>query len=112
MLLRLWIDRVILATVKLSDLSVMTEAQASLEIPENVSFALKILLPEQRQQVYDFVEFLLQKQQIANSQQQQQTERVGLRQITTERILGLHQGQGSISDDFAKPLPDESWDLD
>ena len=43
----------------------MTEAQASLEIPENVSFALKILLPEQRQQVYDFVEFLLQKQQIA-----------------------------------------------
>ena len=84
----------------------MTEAQASLEIPENVSFALKILLPEQRQQVYDFVEFLLQKQQIANSQQQQQTDLVGLRQITTERILGLHQGRGSISDDFAKPLPE------
>ena len=87
----------------------MTEAQTSLEIPENMSFALKILLPEQRQQVYDFVEFLLHKQQIANSQKQQQTDLVGLRQTTTERILGLHQGQGSISDDFAQPLPDELW---
>ena len=88
----------------------MTEARTSLEIPENVSFALKILLPEQRQQVYDFVEFLLQKQTVASSQQQ--PDLVGLRQITTERILGLHQGQGSISDDFAKPLPDEFWGMD
>ena len=88
----------------------MTEARTSLEIPENVSFALKILLPEQRQQVYDFVEFLLQKQTVASSQQQ--PDLVGLRQIITERILGLHQGQGSISDDFAKPLPDEFWGMD
>ena len=90
----------------------MTEARTSLEIPENLSFALKILLPEQRQQVYDFVEFLLQKQTVAISQKQQQTDLVGLRQITTERILGLHQGQGAISDDFAKPLPDEFWGMD
>ena len=90
----------------------MAEAQTSLEIPENVSFALKILLPEQRQQVYDFVEFLLQKQTVASSQTQQQTDLIGLRHTATERILGLHQGQGSISDDFAKPLPDEFWGMD
>ncbi len=89
-----------------------TETQTSLEIPENVSFALRILLPEQRQQVYDFVEFLFQKQQVTNSERQQKIDLVGLQQMTTERILGLHQGQGSISDDFAKPLPDEFWGMD
>ena len=26
-----------------------------------------------------------------------------------ERIAGLHQGQGWISDDFTDPLPDEFW---
>ena len=86
------------------------DPQTSLEIPENVSFALKILLPEQRQQVYDFVEFLLQKQQAANTSGEQ-ADPVGSLQPTTERILGLHQGRGSVSDDFVKPLPDEFWGM-
>jgi antitoxin (DNA-binding transcriptional repressor) of toxin-antitoxin stability system len=25
------------------------------------------------------------------------------------RVLGLHEGQGWISDDFKEPLPDEFW---
>jgi mRNA-degrading endonuclease RelE of RelBE toxin-antitoxin system len=34
----------------------------SIEIPENVINSLKILSPDRRQQVFDFVEFLSQKQ--------------------------------------------------
>lgn len=26
-----------------------------------------------------------------------------------KRVLGLHEGQGWISDDFTDPLPDEFW---
>jgi len=29
--------------------------------------------------------------------------------VATERILGLHEGQGWISDDFTSELPDSFW---
>ena len=29
--------------------------------------------------------------------------------VTSPRILGLHQGQGWMSEDFTEPLPDEFW---
>ncbi len=29
--------------------------------------------------------------------------------VLKERILGLHEGQGWMSDDFDAPLPDEFW---
>ncbi len=70
------------------------ETQTTVEIPKNVSFALNLLLPEQRQQVYDFVEFLLHKQQVAN-REQQQTDPIDFQGSATDRILGLHQGEGS-----------------
>ena len=57
---------------------------------------LQELPEEQQQQVLDFIEFLEQKY-VLNSDKSKQ------------RVLGLHEGQIWISDDFNEPLPDEFW---
>ncbi|MBD2595272.1 DUF2281 domain-containing protein [Nostoc spongiaeforme FACHB-130] len=60
---------------------------------------LQNLAPEQQQQVLDFVEFLIQK--YAQPEKTQETPQ--------QRILGLHEGEIWMSDDFNDPLPDEFW---
>jgi Protein of unknown function (DUF2281) len=69
---------------------------------------LEKLSPELRQQVFDFAEFLGQRQgQVVDEQSV-----VDLEQITavkSPRIFGLHAGQVWMSDDFDDPLPDEFW---
>jgi Protein of unknown function (DUF2281) len=79
----------------------------SVEIPENVVISLNVLSPDQRQQVFDFVEFLSQKQKVPIC-----TEEVQQGNSKTERVLGLHAGKGWVSDDFDQPLPDEFWSTD
>ncbi|MBD2504236.1 type II toxin-antitoxin system VapB family antitoxin [Anabaena azotica] len=60
---------------------------------------LQTLPPEKLQQVLDFVEFLAQKY----------TQPQEIEQQPEKRVLGLHQGQIWMSDDFNDPLPDEFW---
>jgi Protein of unknown function (DUF2281) len=79
----------------------------SVEIPENVVTSLSVLSPDQRQQVFDFVEFLSQKQKVPIL-----TEDVQRGNSKTERVLGLHAGKGWVSNDFELPLPDEFWSME
>ena len=76
----------------------------SMEIPENVVNFLSEMSSDQRQQVFDFVEFLAQKQKNSVCKQE-----IAIENSETERVLGLHVGQGWVSDDFDRPLPDEFW---
>jgi hypothetical protein len=76
----------------------------SVEIPENVVNSLSTMSSDQRQQVFDFVEFLAQKQKASISEQE-----IAMENSKTDRVLGLHADKGWVSDDFAQPLPDEFW---
>jgi Protein of unknown function (DUF2281) len=69
-------------------------------IPEDVLAVLQALSPERRQQVFDFAEFLGQKQEQADQSKPDSF---------PPRVLGLHAGQGWTSDDFDEPLPDDFW---
>ncbi|MCF4965646.1 type II toxin-antitoxin system VapB family antitoxin [Nostoc sp. CMAA1605] len=60
---------------------------------------VQTLAPEQQQQVLDFVEFLMQKY----------TQPEKTQETPQQRVLGLHEGQIWMSDDFNDPLPDEFW---
>jgi Protein of unknown function (DUF2281) len=73
----------------------------TLLIPEAVLAVLQALSPEQRQQVFDFAEFLAQRQEPAGDQ--------SLKPAKSPRIPGLHAGQVWMSEDFDAPLPDEFW---
>ncbi|NER21905.1 MAG: DUF2281 domain-containing protein [Symploca sp. SIO1B1] len=64
----------------------------------NFLIKLQTLPPEQQQQVADFVEFLAQKYSHIHTPQQ-----------ISGRVLGLHKGMGSMSEDFNAPLADEFW---
>ncbi len=89
----------------------MSDTSTSLiKIPENVIIALQLLSPEKRQQVYEFAEFLSYQERLKKNEQ---TNLYSKPQTPIKhRIIGLHQGQGSISDDFADPLPEEFWTND
>lgn len=77
-----------------------------IELSEDLLGKLQQLLPENQQLLLAFAEFLLERQmrslpdntsvEVASSPRQQ-------------RVLGLHQGMGWMSDDFNDPLPDEFW---
>jgi hypothetical protein len=73
---------------------------AKTEIPENVVAALKLLSADQRQQVFDFVEFLSQHRMNIIE------ESVSPKQ---QRVFGQYQGKISMSEDFDEPLPDSFW---
>ncbi|NJR57007.1 MAG: DUF2281 domain-containing protein [Acaryochloris sp. CRU_2_0] len=64
-------------------------------ISEILTGKLLILPAEQQQQVFDFIDFLLQKYSQPQPQKQ--------------RVLGLSKGKIWMSDDFNAPLPDEFW---
>ena len=72
-----------------------------LEVPESIATALKLLSPEQRQQVFDFVIFLSNRQAFTLNRQPQAS---GQR-----RIFGQYQGRISMSEDFDEPLPESFW---
>jgi Protein of unknown function (DUF2281) len=63
---------------------------------------LEKLSPELRQQVFDFAEFLGQRQDRVVGDQLAQA-------VKPPRVFGLHAGQVWMSDDFDDPLPDEFW---
>ncbi|CAN5454444.1 hypothetical protein BH24DEI1_BH24DEI1_17250 [soil metagenome] len=55
-------------------------------------------LPEELQQeVLDYASYLLEKRAPLYRQQGR------------ERVAGLHEGQGWVSDDFDAPLPESFW---
>ena len=60
---------------------------------------LKTLPIEQRKQVSDFIDFLVNKYQTSKSERDQKS-----------LIMGLFEGKGWISEDFNDPLPDEFWE--
>jgi Protein of unknown function (DUF2281) len=85
----------------------IAENSILLDIPENVVASLRILSSDRRQQVFDFVEFLSQKQE--NIASEQKIERIELENPVQKRVLGLHSGKGWVSDDFEEPLADGFW---
>jgi hypothetical protein len=72
-------------------------------IPENIMNALKLLSPEQRQEVFDFVAFLARKAKVLTPDREMETE-VDPERSQKARVLGLHAGEGSVSKDFDEPL--------
>jgi hypothetical protein len=78
-------------------------------IPAAVLATLQALSPAQRQLVFDFVEFLAQKQNLAEPQPPQPGEAVK-QPKKRKRIRNLDFGAVTwISDDFDEPLPEEFW---
>ena len=77
-----------------------TKASTSVIMPESVMTDLKLLSGEQRQQVFDFVAFLVQQRTVAVKNSE-----VPKRQ----RVFGQYQGRISMSEDFDAPLPDSFW---
>lgn len=71
-----------------------------LNIAEALVSKLQNLSPEQQQTVLDFAEFLLQRHTQSQPVQTQPAQ---------QRVLGLHQGEIWMSEDFNEPLPDEFW---
>lgn len=72
------------------------------------------LPPKLQRQVVDFVEFLLSSYRDIRPEDIKSL-KSNLRTDGTDptrnssRILGIHEGMGSVSDDFTTPLPDEFW---
>jgi mRNA-degrading endonuclease RelE of RelBE toxin-antitoxin system len=70
-------------------------AQVVLDTTSEVVAKLQTLAPEQQQQVLDFVEFLAQKYIVPQEVPKKQ------------RVLGLHEGMGTMTEDFNDPLSDD-----
>lgn len=77
-----------------------------IELSEDLLGKLQQLLPENQQLLLAFAEFLLERQMrsIPDNTSVEVAPPPG-----QQRVLGLHQGMGWISDDFNAPLPDEFW---
>jgi len=78
----------------------------TLNILDDLSRKSQKLLPENQQLLLVFAEFLLERQtqSMATS-----TPHEAESSPAPQRVLGLHEGMGWISDDFNDPLPDEFW---
>jgi Protein of unknown function (DUF2281) len=77
-----------------------TKASTSLIMPESVMADLELLSGEQRQQVFDFVAFLVQQRTVAVNNSEVPKH---------QRVFGQYQGRISMSEDFDAPLPDSFW---
>jgi Protein of unknown function (DUF2281) len=75
------------------------------EIPAHILASMSLLSTEQRQQVFDFVEFLVQKKKHSEAHYSDQWQS----EQPKRRVLGQHKGMGWMSDDFDQPLPDAFW---
>ncbi|MDQ3457890.1 MAG: DUF2281 domain-containing protein [Deinococcota bacterium] len=63
--------------------------------PSELTALFERLPQELQQEVLDFTAYLLEKK--------------APRYHQGERVAGLHEGQGWMSDDFDTPLPDAFW---
>jgi|GEM_PF-908956 len=77
-----------------------TPSAQSLVIPDDVVANFQALSPEQRQQIFDFAEFLVHQQKKAGEAQVAQPKRI--RDLDKGAVIW-------ISDDFDEPLPDDFW---
>ena len=68
-------------------------------LKENLNEIFEELPVETLAEVVDFAEFLREKKRLRQTGEME----------SKERIAGLHDGQGWISDDFNDELPDEFW---
>lgn len=73
----------------------------SLDLSDSIANAVKLLSPEQRQQVFNFVSFLSEQQKISIEQNSSVPKQ--------RRVFGQYQGRISMSEDFDEPLPDSFW---
>lgn len=69
--------------------------QVVIDITSEVIATVQTLAPEQQQQVLDFVEFIAQKYAVPQEVPKKQ------------RVLGLHEGMGTMAEDFNDPLSDD-----
>jgi hypothetical protein len=80
-------------------------------VSEKEWLVLQVLSSEQRQQMFDFAEFLVGRRDQSDSPNQlkgsEDEEKIVL--SIPPRIFGLHAGQAVMSDDFDDPMPDEFW---
>jgi hypothetical protein len=75
--------------------------------PEKILAALSQLSAEQQQQVFDFVEFLAQRQPHSETNQTTETDPSSLPK--KQRTFGQYVGRIKMSADFDEPLPDTFW---
>ena len=73
---------------------------------ENLLEKLDRLLPEQQQQVLDFIEFLLFQHERSI---EQSTSAKVVSETPKPRVFGQYRGRIWMSEDFNDPLPDEFW---
>lgn len=78
-----------------------TQNNTSLDISESIANAVRLLSPEQRQQVFNFINFLSEQQKVSIEQNSQVPKQ--------KRVFGQYQGRISMSEDFDEPLPDSFW---
>jgi hypothetical protein len=78
----------------------------AMDVVEDLLGKLQMLMPENQQLLLAFAEFLLERQ-IQSMPNNTSVEVIP--SPPKQRVLGLHQGMGWMSDDFNDPLPDEFW---
>ncbi len=75
----------------------------TIELLEDLLGKLQHLLPENQQLLLTFAEFLLERQMRSIPEN---TSVEAAPPPGQQRVLGLHQGMGWMSEDFNEPLPD------
>lgn len=78
----------------------------TIELLEELLGKLQHLLPENQQLLLTFAEFLLERQMRSIPEN---TSVKAAPPPGQQRVLGLHQGMGWMSEDFNEPLPDAFW---
>ncbi|MCU0542056.1 MAG: DUF2281 domain-containing protein [Oscillatoriaceae cyanobacterium Prado104] len=78
----------------------------TIELLEELLGKLQQLLPENQQLLLTFAEFLLERQMRSIPEN---TSVEAAPPTGQQRVLGLHQGMGWMSEDFNEPLPDAFW---
>lgn len=78
----------------------------TIELLEELLGKLQHLLPENQQLLLTFAEFLLERQMRSIPEN---TSVKAAPPPGQQRVLGLHQGMGWMSEDFNEPLPDTFW---
>jgi hypothetical protein len=78
----------------------------TIELLEDLLGKLQHLLPENQQLLLTFAEFLLEQQMRSIPEN---TSVEAAPPPPQQRVLGLHQGMGWMSEDFNEPLPDAFW---
>ncbi|MEG3926642.1 DUF2281 domain-containing protein [Microcoleus sp. T3_D1] len=78
----------------------------TIKLLEELLGKLQHLLPENQQLLLTFAEFLLERQMRSIPEN---TSVEAAPPLGQQRVLGLHQGMGWMSEDFNEPLPDAFW---